>query len=210
MAALPSPRVRAPLQDGGALLLPPLPRHFRPAPRWRRGHPRPPGTAPLPDPAMAEEAARRAVAAVPLLRTAAGPRDRERWAERLKEEYRALIQVRRSRRPFVSRKFPSFHHLFRLSPFFFPLHFSLFPPYRRFFHSFSSPFPILALFPPFFFPFCFPLAHFSCFSLLLFPIFPSFAPISPFSFPVAFPPLFPLLTFPPPSPPAVRGAQQGL
>uniref|UniRef100_A0A8V1A4K1 Ubiquitin-fold modifier-conjugating enzyme 1 n=1 Tax=Gallus gallus TaxID=9031 RepID=A0A8V1A4K1_CHICK len=33
-----------------------------------------------------------AVAAVPLLRTAAGPRDRERWAERLKEEYRALIQ----------------------------------------------------------------------------------------------------------------------
>lgn len=41
---------------------------------------------------MAEEAARRAVAAVPLLRTAAGPRDRERWAERLKEEYRALIQ----------------------------------------------------------------------------------------------------------------------
>lgn len=146
---------------------------------------------------MAEEAARRAVAAVPLLRTAAGPRDRERWAERLKEEYRALIQVRRSRRPFVSRKFPSFHHLFRLSPFFFPLHFSLFPPYRRFSHSFSSPFPILALFPPFFFPFCFPLAHFSCFSLLLFPIFPSFAPISPFSFPFAFPPLFPLLTFPP-------------
>ncbi|XP_015706323.1 ubiquitin-fold modifier-conjugating enzyme 1 [Coturnix japonica] len=41
---------------------------------------------------MADEAARRAVAAVPLLRSAAGPRDRERWAERLKEEYQALIQ----------------------------------------------------------------------------------------------------------------------
>uniref|UniRef100_A0A8B9F537 Ubiquitin-fold modifier-conjugating enzyme 1 n=1 Tax=Amazona collaria TaxID=241587 RepID=A0A8B9F537_9PSIT len=41
---------------------------------------------------MAEEAARRAVAELPLLRTAAGPRDRNGWAPRLKEEYRALIQ----------------------------------------------------------------------------------------------------------------------
>uniref|UniRef100_A0A663ELZ1 Ubiquitin-fold modifier-conjugating enzyme 1 n=1 Tax=Aquila chrysaetos chrysaetos TaxID=223781 RepID=A0A663ELZ1_AQUCH len=41
---------------------------------------------------MADEAARRAVAELPLLRTAAGPRDRESWASRLKEEYRALIQ----------------------------------------------------------------------------------------------------------------------
>ncbi|XP_014817366.1 PREDICTED: ubiquitin-fold modifier-conjugating enzyme 1 [Calidris pugnax] len=41
---------------------------------------------------MADEAARRAVAELPLLRTAAGPRDREGWASRLKEEYRALIQ----------------------------------------------------------------------------------------------------------------------
>ncbi|XP_064331129.1 ubiquitin-fold modifier-conjugating enzyme 1 [Phalacrocorax carbo] len=41
---------------------------------------------------MAEEAARRAVAELPLLRAAAGPRDREGWAARLKEEYRALIQ----------------------------------------------------------------------------------------------------------------------
>ncbi|KAF1564115.1 UNVERIFIED_CONTAM: Ubiquitin-fold modifier-conjugating enzyme 1, partial [Eudyptes pachyrhynchus] len=41
---------------------------------------------------MAEEAARRAAAELPLLRTAAGPRDREGWAPRLKEEYRALIQ----------------------------------------------------------------------------------------------------------------------
>ncbi|XP_069650203.1 ubiquitin-fold modifier-conjugating enzyme 1 isoform X1 [Haliaeetus albicilla] len=41
---------------------------------------------------MADEAARRAVAELPLLRTVAGPRDREGWASRLKEEYRALIQ----------------------------------------------------------------------------------------------------------------------
>ncbi|KAM9624035.1 ubiquitin-fold modifier-conjugating enzyme 1 isoform 1-T1 [Morphnus guianensis] len=41
---------------------------------------------------MADEAVRRAVAELPLLRTAAGPRDREGWASRLKEEYRALIQ----------------------------------------------------------------------------------------------------------------------
>ncbi|NXH12720.1 UFC1 enzyme, partial [Bucco capensis] len=41
---------------------------------------------------MAMEEARRAVAELPLLRVAAGPRDREGWAERLKEEYRALIQ----------------------------------------------------------------------------------------------------------------------
>ncbi|XP_037267800.1 ubiquitin-fold modifier-conjugating enzyme 1 isoform X4 [Falco rusticolus] len=46
---------------------------------------------------MAEEAARRAVAELPLLRTSAGPRDREGWAPRLKEEYRALIQVCRAK-----------------------------------------------------------------------------------------------------------------
>ncbi|XP_054509776.2 ubiquitin-fold modifier-conjugating enzyme 1 [Agelaius phoeniceus] len=41
---------------------------------------------------MADAAARRAVAELPLLRSPAGPRDREGWAERLREEYRALIQ----------------------------------------------------------------------------------------------------------------------
>ncbi|RMB88250.1 hypothetical protein DUI87_35362 [Hirundo rustica rustica] len=41
---------------------------------------------------MADAAARRAVAELPLLRAPAGPRDREGWAERLREEYRALIQ----------------------------------------------------------------------------------------------------------------------
>lgn len=92
----------APKQHGGAWLrAPSSQRHFRPTAPSKDGggaaFPPPPGArGPLPGAAaMAEEAARRAVAALPLLRTAAGPRDRERWAERLKEEYRALIQVRR-------------------------------------------------------------------------------------------------------------------
>ncbi|XP_037267798.1 ubiquitin-fold modifier-conjugating enzyme 1 isoform X2 [Falco rusticolus] len=62
-------------------------RHFRPEPRWAAS-----GGG-----EMAEEAARRAVAELPLLRTSAGPRDREGWAPRLKEEYRALIQVCRAK-----------------------------------------------------------------------------------------------------------------
>lgn len=43
---------------------------------------------------MADEATRRVVAALPLLKTNAGPRDRELWIQRLKEEYQALIKVR--------------------------------------------------------------------------------------------------------------------
>uniref|UniRef100_A0A8B9P0I0 Ubiquitin-fold modifier-conjugating enzyme 1 n=1 Tax=Apteryx owenii TaxID=8824 RepID=A0A8B9P0I0_APTOW len=41
---------------------------------------------------MADEATRKVVAALPLLRTAASPRDRELWVQRLKEEYQALIK----------------------------------------------------------------------------------------------------------------------
>ncbi|XP_062453891.1 ubiquitin-fold modifier-conjugating enzyme 1 [Rhea pennata] len=41
---------------------------------------------------MADEATRKVVAALPLLRTAAGPRDQELWVQRLKEEYQALIK----------------------------------------------------------------------------------------------------------------------
>ncbi|XP_074794226.1 ubiquitin-fold modifier-conjugating enzyme 1 isoform X2 [Natator depressus] len=41
---------------------------------------------------MADEATRRVVAELPLLRTNAGPRDRELWVQRLKEEYQALIK----------------------------------------------------------------------------------------------------------------------
>ncbi|KAL7978148.1 hypothetical protein Chor_005135 [Crotalus horridus] len=41
---------------------------------------------------MADETTRRVVAALPLLKTNAGPRDRELWIQRLKEEYQALIK----------------------------------------------------------------------------------------------------------------------
>ncbi|GCC41757.1 hypothetical protein chiPu_0025594 [Chiloscyllium punctatum] len=43
---------------------------------------------------MADEATRRILSGIPLLRTNAGPRDAERWRERLKEEYQALIKVK--------------------------------------------------------------------------------------------------------------------
>ncbi|ETE56901.1 Ubiquitin-fold modifier-conjugating enzyme 1 [Ophiophagus hannah] len=41
---------------------------------------------------MADEATRRVVAALPLLKTNAGPRDQELWIQRLKEEYQGLIK----------------------------------------------------------------------------------------------------------------------
>lgn len=40
---------------------------------------------------MADEATRKAVSQIPLLKTNAGPRDRTLWPQRLKEEYQALI-----------------------------------------------------------------------------------------------------------------------
>lgn len=41
---------------------------------------------------MADEATRKAVSQIPLLKTNAGPRDRPLWPQRLKEEYQALIR----------------------------------------------------------------------------------------------------------------------
>ena len=41
---------------------------------------------------MSDEATRRAVSQIPLLKTPAGPRDRALWPQRLKEEYQALIR----------------------------------------------------------------------------------------------------------------------
>ncbi|KPP63163.1 ubiquitin-fold modifier-conjugating enzyme 1-like [Scleropages formosus] len=41
---------------------------------------------------MADEATRKAVSEIPLLKTNAGPRDKELWVQRLKEEYLALIK----------------------------------------------------------------------------------------------------------------------
>ena len=42
---------------------------------------------------MVDEATKRALAQIPLLKTKAGPRDGELWVQRLKEEYQSLIKV---------------------------------------------------------------------------------------------------------------------
>ncbi|KTG39243.1 hypothetical protein cypCar_00038075 [Cyprinus carpio] len=41
---------------------------------------------------MADEATRKAVSEIPLLKTNSGPRDKELWVQRLREEYLALIK----------------------------------------------------------------------------------------------------------------------
>ena len=47
---------------------------------------------------MVDEATKRTLASIPLLRTNAGPRDGDLWATRLKEEYISLIKVRKKLR----------------------------------------------------------------------------------------------------------------
>lgn len=42
---------------------------------------------------MVDESTRKTLSAIPLLKTKAGPRDKEIWVQRLKEEYQALIKV---------------------------------------------------------------------------------------------------------------------
>ena len=42
---------------------------------------------------MVDEATRKQLASIPLLKTKAGPRDGELWVQRLKEEYQSLIKV---------------------------------------------------------------------------------------------------------------------
>lgn len=43
---------------------------------------------------MVDEATKKVLASIPLLRTNAGPRDGDQWASRLKEEYISLIKVK--------------------------------------------------------------------------------------------------------------------
>lgn len=43
---------------------------------------------------MVDEATKKTLAQIPLLKTKAGPRDGEEWVQRLKEEYQSLISVR--------------------------------------------------------------------------------------------------------------------
>ena len=42
---------------------------------------------------MVDEATKKTLAAIPLLSIRAGPRDGDKWVERLKEEYVSLIKV---------------------------------------------------------------------------------------------------------------------
>ena len=42
---------------------------------------------------MVDVATKRQLSAIPLLKTKAGPRDKEQWPERLKEEVTSLIKV---------------------------------------------------------------------------------------------------------------------
>lgn len=42
---------------------------------------------------MVDESTRKTLSSIPLLQTRAGPRDKELWPTRLKEEYQALIKV---------------------------------------------------------------------------------------------------------------------
>lgn len=42
---------------------------------------------------MVDEGTRKTLSSIPLLQTKAGPKDKELWTKRLKEEYVALIQV---------------------------------------------------------------------------------------------------------------------
>lgn len=42
---------------------------------------------------MVDEGTRKTLSSIPLLQTKAGPRDKELWIQRLKEEYQCLIKV---------------------------------------------------------------------------------------------------------------------
>ena len=44
---------------------------------------------------MVDSTTKKTLAAIPLLKTRAGPQDGDPWMDRLKEEYMSLIQVRK-------------------------------------------------------------------------------------------------------------------
>lgn len=43
---------------------------------------------------MVDEGTKKTLSSIPLLKTKAGPREKELWVQRLKEEYMSLIQVK--------------------------------------------------------------------------------------------------------------------
>lgn len=44
---------------------------------------------------MVDENTRKTLSSIPLFQTRAGPRDKDIWVQRLKEEYQALIKVKK-------------------------------------------------------------------------------------------------------------------
>lgn len=61
---------------------------------------------------MVDESTKKTLSNIPLLQTKAGPRDKDVWVQRLKEEYQALIKVR--------NKVDSVYFLFNYKCHFFP------------------------------------------------------------------------------------------
>ncbi|KAG5320632.1 UFC1 enzyme, partial [Acromyrmex heyeri] len=53
---------------------------------------------------MVDESTKKTLSNIPLLQTKAGPRDKDLWVQRLKEEYQALIKVRELTRLFFTCK----------------------------------------------------------------------------------------------------------
>lgn len=45
---------------------------------------------------MVDESTRKTLSNIPLLQTKASPRDKNLWVQRLKEEYQALIKVKKN------------------------------------------------------------------------------------------------------------------
>lgn len=50
---------------------------------------------------MVDEGTRKSLSNIPLLKTKAGPREKEAWIQRLKEEYQSLIKVGKSNPTFT-------------------------------------------------------------------------------------------------------------
>lgn len=59
---------------------------------------------------MVDASTRKTLSSIPLLQTKAGPRDKELWVQRLKEEYQALIKVCLSATCLIRQLFRMFLH----------------------------------------------------------------------------------------------------
>lgn len=58
---------------------------------------------------MVDESTRKTLSNIPLLQTKASPRDKDLWVQRLKEEYQALIKVKKNLHNSVFPRLCHFH-----------------------------------------------------------------------------------------------------